>query len=211
MKINKQQFVQLMKEAYNKRLVTEDGEEQGETLVGNNPPADVVAVVRAVNARLQGKAEYLTASQAFLEYLLEWSEEGAVLGDLQTVCNELMEKSKMKGAGNQLFTALKRASEIYRQGKAAKVAREPGQAPGNRPENVVTEVSKEAELEGLIAQVQAMNIAMTPQALDAQWKEAEKAGVPSEMENSWKEMRKKHLEDARDSYNADALRLQGQR
>lgn len=127
MKINKQEFVQLMKEAYNKKLVTEDGEEQGETLVGNNPPADVVAVVRAVNARLQGKAEYLTASQAFLEYLLEWSEEGAVLGDLQTVCNELMEESGMKGAGSQLFTALKKASEIYRQGKAAKVAREPGQ------------------------------------------------------------------------------------
>ena len=127
MKINKQKFVQLMKEAYSKKLVTEDGEEQGETLVGNNPPADVVAVVRAVNARLQGKAEYLTASQAFLEYLLEWSEEGAVLGDLQTVCNELMEKSKMKGAGSQLFTALKKASEIYRQGKAAKAAREPGQ------------------------------------------------------------------------------------
>jgi hypothetical protein len=33
----------------------------------------------------------------------------------------------MKGAGSQLFTALKKASEIYRQGKAAKVAREPGQ------------------------------------------------------------------------------------
>ena len=30
MKINKQQFVQLMKEAYNKRLVTEDSEEQVE-------------------------------------------------------------------------------------------------------------------------------------------------------------------------------------
>lgn len=207
MKINKQQFVQLMKEAYNKRLVTEDGEEQGETLADKSLPADVTALVKAVNARLQGKAEYQMASQAFLEFTLEWAEEGAQLTDLQKTCEKIMGED----AGNQLFTALKRASEFRRKQKADKAAREPGQAPGNRPENVVTEVSKEAELEGLIAQVQAMNIAMTPQALDAQWKEAEKAGVPSEMENSWKEMRKKHLEDARDSYNADALRLQGQR
>ena len=143
MKINKQEFVQLMKEAYNNRLVTEDGEEQGETLAGDNPPADVVALVKAINARLQGKAEYLTASQAFLEYLLEWSEEGAQLGDLQTVCSELMKNSGNKGSANQLFIALKKASEIYRQGKAAKVAREPGQEPANRPEDIQEEMSEQ--------------------------------------------------------------------
>ncbi len=77
-------------------------------------------------------------------------------------------------------------------------------------EEILSEVSSEAELEGLIVQVQAMDLAMTPAAIDAQWQEAEKAGAPKEMENNWKEVRKKHLEAARDSYNADALRLQGQ-
>ena len=123
MKINKQKFVQLMKEAYSKKLVTEDGEEQGETLAGKNIAADVTALVKAVNARLQGKAEYQTASQAFLEFVLEWSEEGAQLGDLQQTCEELMGEA----AGNQLFVALKRASEFRRKQKAAKAAREPGQ------------------------------------------------------------------------------------
>jgi len=123
MKINKQKFVQLMKEAYNKRLVTEDGEEQGETLAGENLPADVTALVKAVNARLQGKAEYQMASQAFLEFTLEWAEEGAQLTDLQQTCEELMGEA----AGNQLFTALKRASEFRRKQKAANAAREPGQ------------------------------------------------------------------------------------
>ena len=133
MKINKQKFVQLMKEAYNKRLVTEDGEEQGETLAGENLPADVTALIKAVNARLQGKAEYQTASQAFLEFVLEWAEEGAQLGDLQATCSELMGKA----AGNQLFTALKRASELRRKQKAAKVAREPGQESGQESEQQI--------------------------------------------------------------------------
>ena len=78
-------------------------------------------------------------------------------------------------------------------------------------EELLKEVSRESELEGLIAQVQAMDVAMSPAALDAQWKKAEEAGVPVENENEWKTRRKKHLEDARDSYNADALRLQGSR
>lgn len=123
MKINKQKFVQLMKEAYNKRLVTEDGEEQGETLAGENLPADVTALVKAVNARLQGKAEYQMASQAFLEFTLEWAEEGAQLTDLEETCKKVMGEA----AGNQLFTALKRASEFRRKQKADKAAREPGQ------------------------------------------------------------------------------------
>ncbi len=76
--------------------------------------------------------------------------------------------------------------------------------------NVVTEVSRESEYDGLIAQVQAMNMALLPAALDAQWKAAEESGVPSETKNDWIKQRIKHLEDARDSYNADALRLQGQ-
>jgi len=133
MKINKQKFVQLMKEAYNKRLVTEDGEEQGETLVDKSLPADVTALVKAVNARLQGKAEYQMASQAFLEFTLEWAEEGAQLTDLQQTCEELMGEA----AGNQLFTALKRASEFRRKQKADKAAREPGQETGQESEQQI--------------------------------------------------------------------------
>ena len=125
MKINKQEFVQLMKEAYNNRLVTEDGEEQGETLVDKSLPADVTALVKAVNARLQGKAEYQMASQAFLEFTLEWAEEGATLTDLQKTCEELMGKE----LGGQLFIALKRASEFRRQQKSNKTAGEQGQEP----------------------------------------------------------------------------------
>jgi len=126
MKINKQKFVQLMKEAYSKKLVTEDGEEQGETLVDKSLPVDVTALVKAVNARLQGKAEYQMASQAFLEFTLEWAEEGATLTDLQETCEEIMGEA----AGNQLFMALKRASEFRRKQKAGKAAREPGEESG---------------------------------------------------------------------------------
>ena len=43
----------------------------------------------------------------------------------------------MKGAGGQLFTALKRASELYRKGRAAEAARQPGQESGQESEQQI--------------------------------------------------------------------------
>jgi hypothetical protein len=68
---------------------------------------------------------------------------------------------------------------------------------------------QEREKESLIAQAQAYQLAMTPEALEKQWAEAEKAGVAPESKNAWIKERKKHLDDAWASVNADATRLSG--
>tara|TARA_R100000388_G_scaffold55468_1_gene41104 strand:- start:4882 stop:5550 length:669 start_codon:yes stop_codon:yes gene_type:complete len=110
MKINKQKFVQLMKEAYNKRLVTEDGEEQGSSM--EKPAADVTAVIKQVNSRLQGRMEYSEASKAFLEYVLEFVEEGATKAELINTC-----KSLLGDAGVQAAEYLSKMAKVYRNRK----------------------------------------------------------------------------------------------
>ena len=111
MKINKQKFVQLMKEAYNKKLVTEDDETQGSTM--EKPAADVTAVIKQVNARLQGRMEYSEASKAFLEYVLEFSEEGATKNELIKTCVSLLGEQ-----GRQAAEYLTRMAKAYRKVKA---------------------------------------------------------------------------------------------
>ena len=69
--------------------------------------------------------------------------------------------------------------------------------------------TQERERDSLIAQAQAYQLAMTPEALEKQWAEAEKAGVPPERKSAWIKERKKHLDDAWASVNADATRLSG--
>ena len=111
MKINKQKFVQLMKEAYNKKLVTEADEEQGGTM--EKPAADVTAVIKQVNTRLQGRMEYSEASKAFLEYVLEFSEEGATKNELIKTCISLLGEQ-----GRQAAEYLTRMAKAYRKVKA---------------------------------------------------------------------------------------------
>ncbi len=144
MKINKQEFVQLMKEAYNNRLVTEDGEDQGGTM--ENPPADVVAVVKAANTRLQGKAEFKEASKAFLEYLLEFLEEGAQATDLMNACVSLLGK----GEGIRLFRTLNTVSKAYGESKAREQVSGDADAA---PDTIMNAANKEQTLKGFMIEI----------------------------------------------------------
>jgi hypothetical protein len=137
MKINKQEFVQLMKEAYNNRLVTEDGEEQGATM--ENPPADVVATIKAVNARLQGKAEYREAAQALLEYIIEYKQEGGTATDLLYVCQQVLgDDAKL------VYPILKRLGERRANAQAGSSEEaQPQAGPANRPEDIQEEMSEQ--------------------------------------------------------------------
>lgn len=100
-----------MKEAYNKKLVTEADEEQGGTM--EKPAADVTAVIKQVNTRLQGRMEYSEASKAFLEYVLEFSEEGATKNELIKTCVSLLGEQ-----GRQAAEYLTRMAKAYRKVKA---------------------------------------------------------------------------------------------
>ena len=155
MKINKQEFVQLMKEAYNNRLVTEDGEEQGAAV--ENAAADVVALLKAINSRLQGKAEYVDASKVFLEYLLEFLEEGAQAIDLQNACISLLGKSN----GKKVFQSLNMASLAYRESKARE------QVSGDAaPDSIMNAANEEQSLQGFMTEVSdALEDAKTPKVL----------------------------------------------
>lgn len=155
MKINKQEFVQLMKEAYNNRLVTEDGEEQGATM--ENPPADVVAIIKATNTRLQGKAEFKEASKAFLEYLLEFLEEGAQAIDLKNACVSLLGKAE----GMKLFVTLNTVSTAYRKSKAREQVSGEGAS-----DSIMNAANEEQSLQGFMTEIgDALEDAKTPKLL----------------------------------------------
>jgi hypothetical protein len=144
-----------MKEAYNNRLVTEDGEEQGATM--ENPPADVTAIVKAVNARLQGKAEYREAAQALLEYIIEYKQEGGTATDLLYVCQQVLgDDAKL------VYPILKRLGERRANAKARE------QVSGDAaPDSIMNAENKEQSLQGFMIEISdALEDAKTPKLVN---------------------------------------------
>ena len=92
---------QIIQEAFSKKVLQEDGEEQGGSI--ERPLADVSAIRKIINSRLQGKMEWRQGALMFLEFVLEFLEEGAQASDLLIICKELMGPSE----GNRLYNTLK--------------------------------------------------------------------------------------------------------
>jgi hypothetical protein len=102
MKITKSQFVQLIKESYQKRMLSEAGNEQGDNLDKDDLTADVLTVLNQINSKIQGKAEWLQFAAICLEFLLEYKFEGAT----DTELHKAMKQAGGKN-GTRLYALLK--------------------------------------------------------------------------------------------------------
>jgi hypothetical protein len=102
---------EIIQEAFSKKVLKEDGEEQGHSI--DRPLGDISAIKKMINSRLQGKMEWRQGALMFLEFVMEFLEEGAQASDLQIICKELMGSSE----GTRLYNTLKIMSQVYRQRK----------------------------------------------------------------------------------------------
>lgn len=102
MKITKSEFVQLIKESYQKRMLSEAGNEQGDNLDKDDLSSDTIAVLNQINNRIEGKAEWLQFAVICLEFLMEYKLEGATDADLQKASQKAGGKN-----GNRLYALLK--------------------------------------------------------------------------------------------------------
>jgi len=102
---------EIIKEAFSKKVLQEDGEEQGDSI--DRPLADISAIRKMINSRLQGKMEWRQGALMFLEFVLEFLEEGAQASDLLIICKELMGPSE----GNRMYNTLKIMAQVYRERK----------------------------------------------------------------------------------------------
>jgi len=127
MKLTKSQFVQLIKESYQKRLLSEDGNDQE---IPEKAPGDIQAIGKMINARLQGKAEWREGAKIMLEFIFEFLEEGATTTDLQAVAKDAVGPAE----GGRLYQILKVMSDTFRDQKEPST--EPTRSPGNRSDDV---------------------------------------------------------------------------
>lgn len=140
MKITKSQFVQLIKESYQKRMLSEVGNDQE---VPDEASADARAIGDAINKRLEGKAEWRQGARIFLEFLLEFAEEGATPSDLQAVTKDVAGRE-----GDKLYRVLRVAADMFKKEKvtepkekATEPRQEQPQRPGNRSDTSLSERS----------------------------------------------------------------------
>ena len=111
MKVTKEQFVKLMVEHYKKKTISEAPEGQGDRMEEKEiaaMSADVKAILKQINSRLQGKLEWFAFAKVCLEFLLEYKEEGATETDLKKVA------AMMGKEGTRLYTVLKILSKVWR-------------------------------------------------------------------------------------------------
>jgi len=99
---------EIIKEVVSKRLLKETGNEQEGP---DKPLSDVLAIQKMINARLEGKMEWRQGALLFLEFIMEFMEEGAQASDLQIICKELMGDAE----GNRLYNILKIMAQAYRE------------------------------------------------------------------------------------------------
>ena len=99
---------QIIQEAFSKKVLQEDGNDQE---IEKDALADVRAIGNMINSRLQGKMEWRQGALMFLEFVMEFDEEGATASDLLLICKELMGPAE----GNRLYNTLKIMAKVYRQ------------------------------------------------------------------------------------------------
>lgn len=135
MKITKSQFVQLIKESYQKRMLSEAGNDQGDNLDKGDLSTDTLAVLNQINNRIEGKTEWLQFAVICLEFLMEYKLEGATDADLQ----EASQKAGGKN-GNRLYALLKIIAQDQIKKETEKgQEQEQDQSPGNRSDDIQEE------------------------------------------------------------------------
>lgn len=161
MKLTKSQFVQLIKESYQKKLLSEAGNDQD---IPEKAPGDVQAIGNLINARLQGKAEWREGAKIMLEFIFEFLEEGATSTDLQAVAKDAVGPAE----GGRLYQILKVMADTFRD--QSKPSEDPPRQPGNRSDDVQKEsmssaypqkgsmssVQKDGEQKSAIAKLEAV-------------------------------------------------------
>tara|TARA_Y100000593_G_scaffold87936_1_gene169329 strand:- start:33803 stop:34279 length:477 start_codon:yes stop_codon:yes gene_type:complete len=118
MSITRARAREIIEEVFNKKKLQEAEVPDDEGQQGNqikNPLADINAIRRMINSRLEGKMEWRQGAVMFLEFVFEFLEEGAQASDLLIICKELMGDAH----GNRLYNTLKIMAQVYNERKKA--------------------------------------------------------------------------------------------